>query len=463
MKQTPKYVKEVQELLAQFDNDENSQDKQPLDTNTPEQETDVYIEDFDEEQRITLIRKKPYGKPITGQEEESELSDLDTQPLTTKPAVQPLTPEQERDEHTSKQLGLFMMSLFVFLCLSSIALQLHFILNPPIATIILIPKSQTISLNATMQLGRVLPPTTLSQAQTVPTTGKEHQDAIAATGSITFYNGQLQSVFVPAGTILVGNDGVQIITDQDATIPAANLPQVSQATISAHAMNTGASGNIAAYDISQGCCNGVKAVNTTSFSGGQDERNFQTVTKQDIANVASTLKTTLAQSMQGALTGQVQSGEALVTSPCTPKITTDHQIGQEATQVKVTVSETCSGVAYNTQELASRATQLLTPQAVKKLGTGYSMLGDVQVTTNTATVTGAHPIIAFTCNGVWVYALSDKAQAHIKDLIKGKTTQDALHLLQSLPGIERVSTSWDVNTKLPKDISYIQLLIFYGL
>ena len=36
-----------------------------------------------------------------------------------------------------------MISLFLFLCLSSIALQLHFILNPPIATIILIPKSQT--------------------------------------------------------------------------------------------------------------------------------------------------------------------------------------------------------------------------------------------------------------------------------------------------------------------------------
>ena len=69
MKQTPKYVKEVQELLAQLDNDGNSQDKQPFDTNTPEQETDVYIEDFDEEQRITLIRKKPYSMSVTSQEE----------------------------------------------------------------------------------------------------------------------------------------------------------------------------------------------------------------------------------------------------------------------------------------------------------------------------------------------------------------------------------------------------------
>src|SRR5258708_21945966 len=455
MKQS-RYIEEVNRLLARLEGHQEENDRQEPETSVPEQQEPI-------EDSYVLIHREWEAAEQEQDIVDSVLPELDTAPLPTQPAIQPLTPEQARDEQTSKQVGLFLMSLFVFLCLASIAMQVNLILNPPIATIILIPKSQTISLNATAQLGRVLPPTTLSQAQTVPTTGKGHQDAKAATGSITFYNGQLQSVFVPAGTILVGNDGVQIITDQDANIPAANLPQVSQVTISAHAMNTGSSGNIAAYNISQGCCNGVKAVNTTSFSGGQDERNFQTVTKQDIANAAAPLKTALAQNIQGALTGQVQNRQALVTSPCTPTITTDHQIGQEATQVKVTVSETCSGVAYDTQELANKATQLLTTQAIKKLGTGYSMLGDVQVTTNAATVTGARPIIAFSCNGVWVYALSDKAQAHIKNLIKGKTTQDALHLLQSLPGIERVSTSWDVNTKLPKDLSYIHLMIFYGL
>src|SRR5260370_5400353 len=167
--------------------------------------------------------------------------------------------------------------------------------------------------------------------------------------------------------------------------------------------------------------------------------------------------------MQGALTGQLQSGEALVTPTCTPKVSTEHQIGDGATQVKVTMQETCSGVAYNTLDLESKAKQLLTTQDLKKLGTGYSMLGDVQVTTTTATVTASHPIIAFSCNGVWVYVLSDKAQEHIKDLIKGKTTQDALHLLASQPGIKRVSTSWDVNKKLPKDTQNIDLAIIAGI
>ncbi len=167
--------------------------------------------------------------------------------------------------------------------------------------------------------------------------------------------------------------------------------------------------------------------------------------------------------MQGALTGQTKSGEALVTPTCTPTISADHQVGDEATQVKVTLTETCSGVAYDTQELESSATQLLTAQALKKLGAGYSLLGDVQVTTTTATVTASHPIIAFSCTGVWVYALSDAAQEHIKDLIKGKTTQDAIRLLQTLPGIERVSTSWDVNTNLPKDRKNIRLVLIAGI
>jgi hypothetical protein len=459
------YIDEVNRLLARLDGQQQENTEPEPETPIPDTQEpiqDVYIRyvflepvaDQDEQDIIdsTLIEPEPDTnipyKPTT-------------QPFT--PTIQPLTPEQARDEQTSRHVGLFMISLFLFLCLSSIALQLHFILNPPIATIILIPKSQAIALNATVQLGRVLPPTTLSQEKTVATTGRGHQDARAATGTVTFYNGSNTEQTINAGTVFTGNDGIQVATDIDATIPAANLPVVGQATVPAHALTANAKGNIQAYDINLAVSSDLTVKNLSNFSGGQDARDFQTVTKQDIANAAAPLKTTLAQSMQGALTGQLQSSEALVTPTCTPKISSDHQIGQEATQVHVTVSETCSDIAYNTQDLQSKATQLLTAQAVKKLGSGYSVLGDVQVTTTTAIVTASHPIIAFSCTGVWVYALSNQEQAFIKKMIAGKTTEKALQLLSSLPGIERVSTSWDANTKLPKDVSSIHLAIFYGL
>jgi len=456
MKQS-RYSEEVTKLLASLDGQQENTEPHPAtpipDTQEPIQ--DVYI------QYIFIEREE--------EEDEQDIIDstlTETEPDTNVPFTpppQPLTKTQARDEQTSKHVGLFMMSLLVFLCLTSIALQLHFILNPPIATIILIPKSQTISLNVTVRLGRVIPPTTLSQEKTVPTTGHGHQDARAATGTVTFYNGSNTPQTVTAGTVFTGNDGIQVATDTDATIPAANPPVFGQATVPAHALTANAKGNIQAYDINLAVSSDLTVKNLSNFSGGQDARDFQTVTKQDIANAATPLKTTLAQSMQGALTGQTKSGEALVTPTCTPTISADHQVGDEATQVKVTLTETCSGVAYDTQELESSATQLLTAQALKKLGAGYSLLGDVQVTTTTATVTASHPIIAFSCTGVWVYALSDAAQEHIKDLIKGKTTQDAIRLLQTLPGIERVSTSWDVNTNLPKDRKNIRLVLIAGI
>ena len=458
MKQTPKYVKEVQELLAQLDNEGNSQDKQPLDTNTPEQETDVYIEDFDEEQRITLIRKKPYSMPVTRQEEESELSDLDTQPLTTKPTPQPVT---------NAFIGALLLGLLV--PLFCVALQLYFIANPFTVTVTLAAKTQHLSLTGTLQLGRVLNPITLSQSQTVSTTGHGHQDARNAIGSITFYNGQSSQVTIPAGTIVSGNEGAQIITDQDATIPPANQtipPTFGQTTVSAHAVTPGSKGNIPTGDINQSCCaTSILVQNTAPFYGGQDARDFQTVTKTDITNAATPLQATVTQGINATLQGQLKTNEALVTLSCPITTTASNQPGQEATQVKVTVSETCSSIAYDTQTLETKVTALLTAQAIKKLGAGYSILENPQITVTQAT-TAKRVMLSFTSVSRWVYALNSQEQNHIKKIIAGKTKEQALQRLYSLPGIEQVSmqfAGFGDDTSIPKNLSNIHLTIIYGI
>src|SRR5439155_14572851 len=104
--------------------------------------------------------------------------------------------------------------LFLFIIISSITFQAYLIFNPPIATVTIIPKSQTVSLSGTLQLGRLLNPITISQSQTVATTGHGHQDAKAATGTVTFYNGLFIQQFIASGTVYTGQDGVEIITTQ---------------------------------------------------------------------------------------------------------------------------------------------------------------------------------------------------------------------------------------------------------
>jgi hypothetical protein len=364
-------------------------------------------------------------------------------------------------------LSAYMFVCFsLFLILSMLTFQLYCVCNPPIATITIIPKSQQLTLNGTLQIGRLLSPITISQAQTVATTGRGHQDARNAVGAITFYNGQLTSIFVPAGTILTGADGTAISTDQDASIPASNLPQVGQVTVSAHAISPGSKGNIAALDINLGCCaTAVKAVNTSSFYGGQDERSYQVVTKADITNAAIPLTATVNQSMQGALQGQLKTNEQLSILPCRPIISSNRNIGDEAIQVKVTVSETCSAVAYSTTALQTKATQLLTTQAYQKLGTGYSLLGDIQIKVIQPSVTNTSPhlvFLSFKASGTYLYGLSRQWQEHLMELIAGKPKDQALNMLSAIPEVKQASIRLDGftdGTRLPKNSTYIHLIL----
>ena len=377
--------------------------------------------------------------------------------------------EAERQaQRKSTRAGIATILFGLFLIFSSLAFQISLILHPPIVTVTLVPKSREVTLTTTLQFGRLLAPITLSQSATAPATGKGHQDAKQATGSITFYNGQLAVQTVPAGTILTGTDGVQIVTAQDATIPAldptANPPAVGQVTVSAHAINPGMSGNISAYDISQPCClASVIAKNTAAFHGGADERNFQTVTKSDIDVTASQLKDTLNLSAQGALQGDLKAGEVLAAPICSPAVSSNHQAGTEAPSVKVTATLTCSGIAYNKQVLDTKATQLLISKAFNQPGPSYSLSGTIQVTVNQAIPTRNTPTLVFSVQGLWVYAISNKEQERIKRLLTGRTKQEALRILASLPGIEKAAMNWDDNTKLPRDSRYIHLVLISGI
>ena len=352
---------------------------------------------------------------------------------------------------------------YLLLIVSTLAFQLYCMFNPPITTVTIIPKSQTVTLTGTLQIGRLLNPITISQSQTTQTTGKGHQEARSATGFITFYNALFTSQTVDAGSVFTGAYGVQVVTEETVTIPANNPPQDGQATTSAHALLPGSKGNIQALDINGTFSSALYVKNLAAFIGGADERNFQTVAKRDIDSLSIPLKTSLAQSMSAAMQSQLTPQEQLQLFPCTPQVASDHAVGAEATQVKVSVSATCSAVAYNNQELAQKATDLLSHQAIHTVGAGYSLLGDAKVTVTQAIIPTAHTkpvILSFHASGTWIYGLTHTAQEQTKHLIAGKTKQEALHLLASLPGVERVSMQWGDDTRLPKDTGYIHLTIF---
>jgi len=365
----------------------------------------------------------------------------------------------------------------VVLLLTSIVFQVLLLFLTPTPSITLVPVVRNLSTTTTLIAvsgiptgahipARLLPPLTLTQTTTAPATGKGHQDALAAMGTITFYNGLFTSQTIAAGATLTGSDGVQVVTNQLAMIPAAlatTPPTYGQVTVSAHALVPGPQGNIPVRDINQACClPSVLAQNTTAFHGGQHERDYTVVTREDIDHGVASLTTTLIQSAHAAFTAQLTTHEALATPPCTRTVTADPQAGAEAATVTVTVAEQCTAIAYDAAALREQATQVLAQRG----GTHYSLVGAVQVSVLHARIIDQKRGVArITVNieGTSIYQFSQQELQRIKQLIASKTPAQAVRILLSLPGIQRATIEGiGENRSLPKDSSRIQVRILYG-
>src|SRR5712692_1357847 len=435
------YAKDMNHILAALNTPESDSDN----TTAPlpnDEETENIIHAYPVEGGGLLFTQTPLEE--------------DQQPQPIIDSQEP-TPRREPPHFLS-----FVFILLLFLLLDVADNQLIALMTPT-ATVTITPTVRTVTIQSTTLLGKVLSPITLTESQTVPTTGHGHQNAQAATGSLTFYNGSFSSQTINAGTVYTGQDGVQVALDQTVTIPAANPPYVGQATVSASALQVGAAGNIQAGDIS--IKENTLIINNSQFSGGQDSRDFSVVTKADTDTAAATLQAKVTASMTAALQSQLTPAEQMQMKPCSPTVTADHRVGEEATQLTVTVSEMCTAIAYNTKELTDRATRLLTAQAVTTVGKGYMLFGEVKVTVTKAdTPNKTGVLLSFTTQGSYAYQLTAPLQERIKTLIAGKPRLEAIHLLSTLPGVRRVTiTGITDNNLLPEDGQHITFLVFISL
>ena len=432
------YAREINRILASL-NEQGDGDAPPL----PEEEELDTLHVYPVEGGGILLTRTPLD------EEEPAASVIDSPPAT------------RAAPHLPPPFVLFLLLLCLLLVGDLADNQLIALLTPT-ATIAITPEVQTVRLHSTASLGKLLSSITLSQSQTVPATGHGHQDASYAVGTVTFYNGQQTAQTIPLGTVFTGSDGVNIVTTQTASIPAGN-PGIGYGTVTvtAQAQQIGGRGNIQAGDINTTIALAV-FVKSNPFHGGQDARDFLLVTKADRDRAASSLQARVTTSMSAALQGQLLPGQVLHPLLCSPAITADHAIGEEATSLKVAVSETCTAVAYDEQQLQTRATQLLTMQAARTFGVGYLLAGKVQISVSKAAASRTSPqvVLTFTCAGTFAYTLTAQAQQHLKTLLAGQPRLSALRWLRQQPGIQTASISGvSDNQPLPDDLSHLHLLI----
>jgi serine/threonine protein kinase len=365
---------------------------------------------------------------------------------------------------------------------SSLSLPAFFSSDP---TITITPNSQTLTQNYTLQLTHN--PTaantnqvtsrsvsaTATMSQTVAMSGRVQVPATNAKGTLLLFNGSFTAPFtVGAGTSVTGKDGVIVIIDTTVTIPKADVNAViaGEASTPAHAGNPGVKGNIVALDINGVCCtnnNTISARNTDAFTGGQDAQNYHYPTDSDLSQVANTAHTQLDQTARQQLQSKLAGGEQFAGTPtCQLTSTSDHPAGPQGVdvpQVMVTVNDTCQAEAYNTAQVQQQITAQLQSQAANQLGTGYKLLGAIQMTTMVQADASPNglPMLNIQANGRWKYTFGATQVAEMRVSIVSKNRTQASELLRRMPGVAGVTIQGG-GDQLPSQIARINIMINDG-
>ena len=123
----------------------------------------------------------------------------------------------------------------------------------------------------------------------------------------------------------------------------------------------------------------------------------------------------------------------------------------------------CTSIAYLANALQQNATQLIQQEAIQRLGTGYSLIGDTQVTiTHPKIIDQARGIatLAVKLDATYIYQISPGEKQQLTHLIAGKTKQQALITLLQLPGIQGAIFTIKGNAAtLPDDPTRITMVV----
>jgi hypothetical protein len=330
------------------------------------------------------------------------------------------------------------------------------------ATISITPDVQTVTATGDVTLpARTLVHKTITLAEQIKTTGIAHQAANQAHGWVTFYNALQTPQTIPAGTLLVGADGIHVTTDGDAYIPGGTLATNGSATISAYTTVAGTTGNIQAGDINGACCRDYVFAYNSAFTGGEDARDYKAATATDIDVGSKELSSLITTQVTTEAQKQLASNEVMSSPQCQSKTVSTPKAGIEAAQVMVSVTSNCSIYAYNRSDLTAQEQILFTQAMNDQLGSGYATTGNpTPIVTRTAFSKGTL-LASLNLVGKCVYHFQSSELQHIQQVAAGQSREQATALLLKLRGVHTVGIQIDnAKTTLPGDTQKIAISVY---
>lgn len=298
-----------------------------------------------------------------------------------------------------------------------------------------------------------------AQSGTKPGSGKATGSipATAAQGTLTFQN--VGGTGLTLGTtVLTGADGVQVKFFGPVFVPATGA---ASATATGYAISSGAAGNIQALDIQGNCCSpNIFVKNLTAFAGGQNAQPNSVIQRSDIDNAAKPVVADLQASTRNALQQQVKSNERVVDGSfaCKPTTTQNHQPGDKANSVTVSVSVSCTEEVFD-YTAAQRIASGLLPKGTNL--TGYSLVGSVitDLVNSSQVSAQGQASITIHAEGKWVYQFTDQLKQEIRSKLVNHTKDQALNILRQYVGLATANVSISSGATMPANVNDITVNI----
>jgi len=366
--------------------------------------------------------------------------------ITMIPRKPPASPPPGNERNVHRFINALVIGMIALMALS-LGLSVYYLINPPLATIIL--DAQTIHL----QTRGIVSTRLFTEKQTaighVVTTGKGTIPAHVATGELVFYNLSLAPQTIADGTSVTGKSGIPVIVSRAITIPADQPPYNGWATVNAHTTLVGSSANIPADDINRSLAtNGAVYVrNPGAFYGGADTRTYQAVAEHDITGAAAAMEARLIPALQKQLQAALSPSERMTAPTCGKTVTSSKAVGAAAASVTITVIGICTSRVYNQAALVKRAASQLAVPAL------FMPVGKISLM-----ISVSKQGVRFTASQIVGYRLP---LTSLSKSVAKESPATATRLLERTRGIAHVTIIWNMAPLLP-GADHIRIHVIYS-
>jgi len=268
---------------------------------------------------------------------------------------------------------------------------------------------------------------------TAKATGKKNVGN-PAKGRITVYNYSESDRVFTKGTIVTSTKGVTFTLDDERSATAsAGFGTFTQVGVNVTATKSGPEGNLPAqtnFTVGSASPGEVYAKNDTPFTGGS----IKTITVVSEADRKS-LKTDLVKKLTEAATEEIRTNNASAIIPedgveiSVSKETYDAEIGQEASEVSLSLEVTAKAIVLKAEDLIAILTKTMTIPAGFRVSESES--------TTSATLTKKTTDSNYQLQGkIGAVLVPDVDLNEVKKNLSAKTTGAAKSYLDSLEGIK---------------------------